>query len=345
MNTLRIKLVGRRFSSLALALALAACNAHPLPQDVARVSTVDIVKRMRCEAALGITEAKQAAARRGEAERRHVERIVEVSSIGFDIQFVMTEVNSATITELSFQKDYDEKDNFNITLSGGWNDLTNKSTGPDRRSNSRTFRVIDALRDLENIECDTAGANPIYPMTGRTGMDEVVRTYIELEMLTDLDGLRPFGSDSKTEIVTFSDNVAFATTLATGGTVDLAFKSRIGTVKLTKVGFTGSAMRTDVHSAHVVLARNSRDDPDRIAMIGSDIARGQPQPTPLVASVRLVTAKKALAPLGIRDKRLQIFLAQRSLTARNRILFELERRRRIEQDRAVAEEVLGTVIP
>ena len=58
-----------------------------------------------------------------------------------------------------------------------------------------------------------------------------------------------------------------------------------------------------------------------------------------------VASKKAAATVGIRDKRLQIFLAQRSATARNRVLFELERRRRIDQDRGVAERVLGKAIP
>ena len=37
----------------ALAAGLAGCSMHPLPDDVSRVSTVDIVERIRCEAQEG----------------------------------------------------------------------------------------------------------------------------------------------------------------------------------------------------------------------------------------------------------------------------------------------------
>ena len=337
-----------KFPAAMIALMLAGCHAHPLPQDVAHVSTIDIVNRLRCEAANGVHAAIEKARRQSEAEGRHAERIVDVSAIGFDITFVMTEVNSAAITELTFQKDFnDAQDNFNIKLNAGWN-----NEDGNKRKNTRTFRVIDDLHKLRNLDCksfDIVGRNIAYPLSGDTGMDEVVRTYIELELLTDLGDLGKAGLRSKKEIVTFSEQWKFTTELQTGGTVDLSFKSQVGTIKLTKAGFTGSARRTDDHVVNVALARDPGNDPDVIPLVGHKILAHRPRALAhghrVAVAPAAVTHRTANATVGVRDKRLQIFLTKRSAKARNRVLFELDRRRRDAEDRLVAQSVLGRTIP
>src|SRR5262245_8180150 len=96
---------------------LFGCSTHPLPQDVARVSTVDIVRRIRCEAKEGLEAALQRAVAQGALRKAHVEKIVKLSTIGFEFKFVMSEDNRAAATELSFEKPGSQPgDNFKLTL-------------------------------------------------------------------------------------------------------------------------------------------------------------------------------------------------------------------------------------
>ena len=85
-------------------LGLFGCSTHPLPQDVARVSTVDIVRRIRCEAKEGLEEALQRAAEHGALRKAHVEKIVKLTTIGYEFTFMMSEDNRVAATELSFEK-------------------------------------------------------------------------------------------------------------------------------------------------------------------------------------------------------------------------------------------------
>jgi hypothetical protein len=340
------------FLVAGVAALLVGCSTHPLPQDVAHVSTVDIVKRIRCEAKEGIEEALAKASSQGDYQRRHVERIIKVTTIGYDFKFVMTEDNAAAVTELSFEKGYSTKgDGFKLTLNAGWD---NGGASDGMRRNTRIFRVIDRLQDLHRENCvgaNAAQANLLHPITGSTGMAEVVRSYIELETITDLGSLgetpTTTAAGGKKEIVTFSDSLDFTTTLETGASTSWQFDSTVGTVRLTKASLSGSASRTDAHKVDVVLARDAKADPDRVSGAGMRVAK--------VLATRAAKAAKqeppetpviAVAPtLGIRDKHLQNFLTQRAAVARNRVLFELERRRRVDEDRTVASRVLNIPVP
>ncbi len=106
------------------------------------------------------------------------------------------------------------------------------------RSNRRVFRLFENLKDLRDAECRNAivRANHLYPITGATGMAEVVRTYIELELITDL------GRDD--EGVVFSEDSLFTTNFSAGATPDLSIDTPIGGLRITKVSVTGSVSRT-----------------------------------------------------------------------------------------------------
>src|SRR5262245_65062276 len=79
--------LGRWLASLgALAFGLAGCSMHPLPEDVSRTSTFDIVERIRCEAKAGLDRYQT---------DREAQNIVEKTTIGFDFEFDMTDYNNA----------------------------------------------------------------------------------------------------------------------------------------------------------------------------------------------------------------------------------------------------------
>src|SRR5262245_33021421 len=240
-----------------LASALVGCAVHPLPQDVTRASTVQIVARIRCEAKEGLEAALTKAAAEGPAKKRHVEKIVDGTSIGFEFKFKMTESNSLTADSIEFEREAAKSgDRFKLVLVGALNDGHGAEPRPTTRKNERQFRVVDDLKELKDARCrraGTAGPNLLYPISGSTGMADVVRTYIELEALTDLTGsLGPTG-----KMMTFTDDIDFTTTFETGATVNLEFNTGVGTLRLTKVvGADLFALRQDVHSVKVVLARD-----------------------------------------------------------------------------------------
>jgi hypothetical protein len=317
-----------------LAFGVLGCSTHPLPQDVSGVSTVDIVKKIRCEAKDGLQAALAKAASQSAASKRHVEQIVSVSTIGFEFNFVMTEDNAAHLSTLSFERaSATAGDGFKLIVVGDIAADPKAKDSPLSRTNTRTFRVVDKLDDLRKAHCGRVKGtlpNLIYPITGSTGMAEVVRTYIELETFTNLDTVTGTTATAprKNEIVTFSDKLDFTTTFDAGASLDLKFDTAVGSLRLTRATISGSAYRQDVHSVTVALARDKDAHPDLVI--------------PLVRSGRRVGS---LPVEQIRDKYVRENLAQRDAPAHNRVLLELERRRIVDEDRAVAERVLGVPVP
>ena len=243
------------------------CSTHPLPQDVSGVSTAEIVRKIRCEAKEGIEEALAKAASQGDVPRKHVERIVSVSTVGFEFKFVMTENNSAVVSELTFQRPSADGDLFRLTLLGSIAPDPSDKTNSQSRANTRIFRVVDKLEDLRKAHCGRVKEtrpNLTYPITGSTGMAEVVRTYIELESFTDLQSVGDVTVAGKKEIITFSDKLDFTTTFSAGASLDFQFDTAVGTLRLTKASMAGSASRQDIHSVTVALARDPAPtaDPD-----------------------------------------------------------------------------------
>src|SRR5262245_65770466 len=70
----------------AIVSGLPGCSVHPLPDDVSRVSTVDIVRNIRCEAKKGLI---------GFEGDKAAQFIIATSMIGFDFEFDIEETNSA----------------------------------------------------------------------------------------------------------------------------------------------------------------------------------------------------------------------------------------------------------
>jgi hypothetical protein len=322
-----------------LALGMFGCSTHPLPQDFSGVSTAEIVRKIRCEAKEGLEDALAKAASQGDVPKKHVERIVSVTTIGFEFTFTMTENNSVAVSELTFQRPSAGGDLFKLTFAGG---IGPDPLAPDKdnklsRRNIRTFRVVDKLEDLHKAHCGRVKEtqpNLIYPITGSTGMAEVVRTYIELETFSDLTSSPAPG---KKEIITFSDQLDYTTTFSAGASVDLQFPTAVGTLRLTKASLAGSALRTDLHSVMVALARDPSPTAD------PDVFQGARQMmVPMAARSRQAGS---LPVEAIRDKDVRDGLAKRGSLARNRVLLELDRRRHVNEDRNVAQRVLGLPIP
>jgi hypothetical protein len=331
-----------RLCGAAALVLLGGCSVHPLPQDISYASTADIVRRVRCEAKEGIDAALDKAARQGPEAKKHADNIVKVSLIGFEFKLTMAEDERANLDKLRFERASVTKgDGFSIELIGNFNGVGKVGPAADdnrTRKNTRNFRVIDRLEKLKEARCgrvEPPGPNVIYPITGSTGMGEVVQTYIELEALTrfEIAGERPTGAKDK-DLVLFSDKLDFTTTLEAGATTEWTFSTSVGTLRLTKASLSGSALRKDIHSVTVAIARDGEPDP--------------PAPRGSLRAGRAMVSRDATTGASVpyvRDRQLQVFLAQKAAVARNKILIELERRRHVDENRDVAARVLGLQLP
>jgi hypothetical protein len=281
----------------ALAILLAGCSVHPLPDDVTRVSTVDIVKSIRCEALAGIDSLKP-------EERARAEPILKATVIGFDFLFTIDEKNSAN---------GDPKSSL-LTLANG-SKLTESltSTAFLERGNTRRFTIIDALADLPKPEnralcSNKARENWAYPIGGSIGMDEVVRTYLKLEMISELQTASSFNNPrvkGRFTNIVFADDLSFTTHVEAGAKTRLVLDAVVGRLKVTNAALGVSASRDDTHSVIVALTRKNIqvDEPavrDRAALLTSG---------------------------AIRDPRTQAQLIQVDAEAKTRVAMELYRRR------------------
>ncbi len=259
--------------------------------------------------------------RRAPLRRAHVEKIRDLSKIGYEFRFDMSEDNKAGASELTFERAASHPgDGFKLVVVA---DLNGEQGSESSRKNTRIFSVIDDLKELHKARCGRVEAtrpNLIYPITGSIGIAEVVRTYIELETMTEL---KTVGWEQEKEMIAFSDELEFTTKFNAGANAELKFETAVGSLRLTKASLSGSATRKDIHKVTVSLARDGSVDPDL-----------------------LEKARRPKFPIqGFRDKGLQTFLAQRALVAHNRILIELERRRRVDENKDVASRVLGIQLP
>ncbi len=296
-----------------LAVGLSACSVHPIPDDVTRLSTADIVKSIRCEVLAGLESFTP-------NEMAKAAPIVRATTIGYEFTFNVTEENGAN----------GAGDGPFVKFANGGKvklDLTGDATL--HRHNVRKFTIIEPLLDLakddNRARCSnrTARANWAYPIAGSIGMDEVVRTYLKLEMLSELDKTKGGGPF---ENVVFADDLEFTTGFGVGSTTTLVLDAVVGRLKVTNASINVSASRDDIHKVIVAMtratipvderrrARKAIDEGDRRVLLYSD---------------------------NVRDPRAQARLIEIDEEARTRVAMELYRRRSLKDVDNEPARVLG----
>jgi hypothetical protein len=304
----------------ALASALAACSMHPLPEDVTRVSTVDIVKSIRCEALAGLESLRKEFT---PEERERAGPIVRATMIGYDFTFTITEMNGA--------RGASGDPSLGFLTFGGASPFTLDLTGKAAltRANLRRFTIIEPLTDLTKEETQkscldrTPQTNWIYPIGGTIGLEEVVRTYVKLEMRTELQAKKPAGW-AGTEPVVFSDVLQFTTYLEAGGTTKLILDGGVGRFSVKNVSITADASRRDLHNVIVALTRKPVDVKEPRTQ------RGAKQRARQVAAS--MERQQLVKDGSVRDPRTQARLIQVDADARTSIAIELHRRRSLDEN-------------
>lgn len=307
MLALQILSAGRVCVLALSMIAVAGCSIHPLPENVSRASTFDIVEKIRCEAREGLLQGFHDVL--GEVRPHH--RFLTDTYVGYDFEFDITEDNNATSGKLEFERPSFTKGNsFALDIS---------ASAKLQRSNKREFRILETLKQLYETDCfkDGTRANWLYPITGTIGINEIIRTYMRIEKLTSFSSSdTKFDKFNKDPIV-FSDELKFTTELSAGATPEVTLSTVVGSFRLTKASFFGEVKRKDIHTVVVALARDSKAPPDE--------------------SFERSLRRLGERTLSLRSTRATDAVAQRDASGATRVLFELERRRILRE-----EERLGT---
>lgn len=314
----------------ACATAVAACSVHPLPEDFSRASTVDIVKSIRCEALAGIERLKP-------HERSQAEPIIRATTIGYDFTFTLDEANGAGGVDdpqgrfVRFQRAFVPKTS---TL-----DLRAKANLS--RQNARTFTIIEPLADVTKKEnsdiCKdrTKRASWTYPVAGAVGLDEIVRTYLKLEMLTELKQIKgPHSAPSVGKFpLVFSDQLVFTTHFEAGANGTLVLPAVVGRLSITNASVGANASRNDRHSVIVALTRENVDVDEAVRSGKATSARAR-----MEAAAR---RERATLVRDVRDPRSQARLIQIDAPASDAVAIELQQRRARNDEDSEAARALG----
>lgn len=256
------------------AFLISGCSVHPLPQNISRKTTIEIVNKIRCEALAGIilqisyllwlggpeskrlSQELQARVANGrlvtssddlervlaalEADRAHPQLAKNILtyekwSIGYDFEFEITELNKLG-GEAGFKN----------PLSPGLFSLGLK-TGLDRtRKAKRDFLVVDSFQEYNALGqsglCANHDTKPnwIYPITGRIGVAEVMDTYFTLH-------------SGQGKLNEFADQVIFTTTIVGDVNPSIDLMPVGDAFKLATASLSSVNSRTGVHSVTITL--------------------------------------------------------------------------------------------
>lgn len=292
----------RVLPAIAAAMVLSSCAIHPVPEDVTGVTTFQIVKQIRCETReaaaqlvlkelrrLGTDHPDQAAepiakalvekydadpdlistftpdvfpATPRYAQVRNLYRVIYSAGIAYNFDLTMNEQNNLGTS---------------MDLLGPWARQLTLGLSADAnrtRSNERTFTVTDNFNELltklntpvrGQRYCDgqLAQANYVYPIAGRIGVDELVKTFFELSLFGDLSVAD--ATPGKIGAPAIADKLTFTTTLDGSANPKVTFSPVGAGFQFTDASISGMVQRMDTHQVTVGLAL----DAGAVASLGS----------------------------------------------------------------------------
>jgi hypothetical protein len=264
-------------------LILSGCSIHPLPDDVANVSTVNIVRQIRCETRKAAIDSmfryltsegnlngakldnySYEMGRRAKAAYDAYPDSITKFDPSKLTGFARTVVGLLYHTGIAYNYDLTglEIDNIDpvvdfirpvpitsvvsLGLTGNFD---------RQRQNERSFTVTDNLGDLiRKVHADyctdhIAEANYVYPIAGRVGIDKVVHDFLLMTLFENLSGP---SADVKKNLTTSGpptmvDQLQFLTTIGGGATPKITFIPKGRAFQAADASFPITASRKDTH--------------------------------------------------------------------------------------------------
>jgi hypothetical protein len=256
-------------------VVLAGCSTHPIPDDVSRYSTEDIVRNVRCEAKEAVRERIQLHLlevgltgmdpERVLADKRNFETIKRtdpklaakfhaygMSTISYKFSFKITEDNNMNNGNLKFVSPFTGGE-FSLVLGGSLE---------KQRYGDRAFKTLETFGELVNLDCrnwSRPGRNIAYPLTGSIGVGRIINTFIDLSELGGVGG----GKEMFTDTITF-------TTFVSGKVTPTLELTPVGhRFQLAKASAEFENKRNDVHEVIVSLAFPDLKEVEAMGALGA----------------------------------------------------------------------------
>ena len=244
---------------LCASIGVSGCTIHPIPFDVPGYRTIDIVKKIRCETKRALDKFSQ--------DEELKRRIYDRMSIGYHFTFTITENNKVGAGA-----------GFALPVTHGTFTLGVNGSADRQRLGERDFTLIDTFKEArEDKVCsiEATGENYAYPITGVIGLEEVIRTFLELQglglgQLPPVDfklpprvrGLREQrkaakkGDKAEGKTTEFVETFEFTTTIRASINPAIELKPVGRSFRLVDASASLSGDRTDKHSVVITLAPN-----------------------------------------------------------------------------------------
>jgi hypothetical protein len=270
------------------AFLLGGCAIHPLPENVTRDTTYDIVQKIRCEGREALDNISIRLFRRSTDQRTLdlADRVAAGELTVPEVFFVpkyrrnlfldkeTTELFLAyTLSAVTFDFDFQITEdnnnmanaNFTLPMVNGIFTLAANAGAELNRKSERKFQITNSFAELHTLDrryCESIAArigNIVYPITGKIGLEEVFETFVNLDSRIGVTPTDPAKS--------FSDQLTFTTTLNAGATPKIALNPVADNrFRLADASATLSASRTDEHEVTIAIARGAVLTPAAIAL-------------------------------------------------------------------------------
>ncbi len=273
-----------RVDALGVALAVAGCAIHPLPEDVSGVPTYPIVRQIRCETRQAIIDTGLGWLT---SEQNQIEGKVDPSSRKIGLEFLhgrpiqefspklfkgkiraIITVFFDTGVAYTFDLQMSEANNLDpqinllkifprATFTMGINGRFDRT-----RENERFFTVADSFSGLIRLPDDycadpvagrnyVVSENYVYPITGRIGVKHMIQDFIELTLFGSLGGPK----DNPKGPPTLVDQLSFTTEISGSVNPTITFSPvGSGLNVLSAASLTASVDRKDLHKVIIGLA-------------------------------------------------------------------------------------------
>jgi hypothetical protein len=184
------------------------------------------------------------------------------TGIAYNFSLDMTEVNNLD-TQVDFVRPL-TRSTTTLGLKGGID---------RQRENTRTFTITDDFKGLITLKphdyCDqhlASGANVIYPIAGRIGIEPFIQEFVNIALFANL-GIAEGGSAP-----TMVDTLQFQTVLSGSAIPKVVFSPVGRNFQLADASLTAEVSRTDVHTLtmglSIVAATTSQAAPRSNALFG-----------------------------------------------------------------------------
>jgi hypothetical protein len=252
-----------------VAASLAGCSIHPIPDDVSRYSTAEIVRNVRCEAKDAVRDKiVEGLHKYGIFDVQNPDHVLKDKALFERIRrrapILAAKFRAYGVSTITYDFDFniEEKNNnsggvtFTMPFVGAGK-LTVPVDGQfdKTRLGKRTFRTAESFADLADLDCNNwvqSERNIAYPLTGSIGIGKIITTFLNISELGKR-GAAPKGTNKEEEKV-FKDEITFTTEISNASiTPTLTLDAVPHNFRVTHATATSGVSRKDTHKLVVTL--------------------------------------------------------------------------------------------